>query len=85
VRCVEERTRLSIKSLLLTAVFSEPSEAILSYAVSLARRYGSRMSLTGAVPAGAICQIIRKGQTDLVVLGQRAGFKTLYLLSPSNE
>lgn len=67
--CVEERTRLAIKNILLAAVFSEPSEAILSYAVSLARRYGSKMSLTGAVSASTICQIIEKGQIDLVVLG----------------
>lgn len=66
--CVEERTRLGIRNILLAAVFSEPSEAILSYAVSLARHYGSRISLTGAVSAGAIREIVRNGQIDLVVL-----------------
>ena len=66
---VEEQTRLSIKNILLAAVFTEPSEAILSYAVSLAHRYGSGLTLTGAVVAGSIYQIIRKEQIDLVVLG----------------
>ncbi len=69
--CVEERTGLAIKNILLAAVFSEPSEAILSYAASLARHYGSRMSLTGAVSAAAIYDIVRKGQIDLVVLGAK--------------
>lgn len=67
--CVEERTGLAIKNILLAAVFSEPSEAILSYAVSLARRYSSRMSLTGAVSSSALYEIIRKGQIDLLILG----------------
>ncbi len=67
--CVEERTGLAIKNILLAAVFSEPSEAILFYAVSLARHYGSRISLSGAVSSGAVCEIVRKQQIDLVVLG----------------
>ena len=70
--CVEEQTRLSIKNILLATVFSEPSPAILSYAVGLARRYGSTMSLTGAVSPGAICEIIRNRQVDLVVIGTHA-------------
>jgi nucleotide-binding universal stress UspA family protein len=69
---VEEQTRLSIKNILLTTTFSEPSEAMLSYAVSLARRYGSTISLTGAVSPGAIREIIRNGQIDLVVIGTPA-------------
>jgi len=55
VPLVEEQTRLSIKNILLATVFTEPSEAILSYAVGLARRYGSKMSLTGAASPAAIC------------------------------
>ena len=70
--CVEEQTRLSIKNILLATVFSEPSPEILSYAVGLARRYGSTMSLTGAVSPGAICEIIRNRQVDLVVIGTHA-------------
>jgi nucleotide-binding universal stress UspA family protein len=69
VLCVEERTHLAIKNILLAAVLAEPSDAILSYAASLARHYGSKMSLTGAVSGGAICEIIRKGEIDLLVLG----------------
>jgi hypothetical protein len=37
---VEKRTRLAIKNILLAGVFFKPSEAILSYAVSLACHYG---------------------------------------------
>jgi hypothetical protein len=58
VSFVEEQTRLSIKNILLATVFTEPSEAILSYAVRFARRYHSKMSLTGAASPGAICEII---------------------------
>ena len=50
-------------------MFTEPSEAILSYAVSFARRYGSQMSLTGAASPGTICEIIRKREIDFVVVG----------------
>ena len=39
VSFVEEQTRLSIKNILLSTAFTEPSEAILSYAVRFARRY----------------------------------------------
>lgn len=70
--CVEEQTCLSIKNILLATVFSEPSPAILSYAVGFARRYGSTMSLTGAVSPGLICEIIRNRQVDLVVIGTHA-------------
>lgn len=70
--CVEEQTRLSIKNILLATVFSEPSPEILSYAVGLARRYGSTMSLTGAASPRAICEIIRNRQVDLVVIGAHA-------------
>ena len=70
--CVEEQTRLSIRNILLATAFSEPSPAILSFAVGLARRYGSTMSLTGAVSPGAICEIIRNRQVDLVVIGTHA-------------
>ena len=66
---VEEESRLSIKNILLAAMFSEPSEAMLGYAVSLARRYESRMSLTGAASPGAIREIIRNQEIDLVVIG----------------
>ncbi len=69
---VEEQTRLSIKNILLATVFTEPSEAVLSYAVGFARRYGSKMSLTGAASPAAICQIIAKCQIDLVVIGTQA-------------
>ena len=69
---VEEQTRLSIDNILLTALFSEPSEAILSYAAGFARRYGSKMSLTGAASPEAICEIVRKLQVDLVVIGTHA-------------
>jgi len=69
---VEEQTRLCIKNILLATVFSEPSPAILSYAVSLARRYGSTMSLAGAVSPTAICEIIRNRHVDLVVIGTHA-------------
>jgi nucleotide-binding universal stress UspA family protein len=72
VPCVEEQTRLSIKNILLATVFAEPSPAILSYAVDLARRYDSTMSLTGAVSPRAICEIIRNRQVDLVVIGAHA-------------
>jgi nucleotide-binding universal stress UspA family protein len=66
---VEEQTRLSIKNILLATVSSEPSQAILSYAVAFARRYGSKMSLTGAASPGAICENIKNGRVDLVVIG----------------
>ncbi len=69
---VEEQTRLSIKNILLATVFMEPSEAILSYAVGFARRYGSKISLTGAASPGAICEVIGKWQVDLVVIGTQA-------------
>ncbi|MGB8062174.1 MAG: universal stress protein [Candidatus Sulfotelmatobacter sp.] len=69
VSFVEEQTRLSIKNILLATVFTEPSEVILSYAVGFARRYHSRMSLTGAASPGAICEIIRKWEIDFVVIG----------------
>jgi len=72
VPCVEEQTRLSIRNILLATVFSEPSPEILSYAVGFARRYGSTMSLTGAVSPRAICEIIRNRQVDLVVIGTHA-------------
>ena len=70
--CVEEQTRLSIKNILLATVFFEPSPEILSHAVGLARRYGSTMSLTGAVSPRAICEIVRNRQVDLVVIGAHA-------------
>ena len=66
---VEEQTRLSINNILLATMFSEPSEAVLSYAASLARFYGSKMSLTGAVSVGTICEIVRSARIDLVVIG----------------
>jgi len=69
VSFVEEQTRLSIKNILLATVFTEPSEVILSYAVGFARRYHSKMSLTGAASPGAICEIIRKWEIDFVVIG----------------
>ena len=69
---VEEQTRLSIKNILLATVFTEPSEAILSYAIGFARRYGSKMSLTGAASPAAICEIIKKCRVDLVVIGTQA-------------
>lgn len=69
---VEEQTRLSIKNILLATMFTEPSEAILSYAVGFARRYGSKMSLTCAASPAAICEIIAKLQVDLVVIGTQA-------------
>jgi nucleotide-binding universal stress UspA family protein len=72
VLCFEEQTRLSIKNILLATVFSEPSPEILSYAVGLARRYGSTMSLTGAVSPRSICEIIKRQQVDLVVIGTHA-------------
>ena len=68
VSFVEEQTRLSIKNILLATVFTEPSEAILSYAVRFARRYHSKMSLTGAASPGAICEIIGKWEIDFVVI-----------------
>lgn len=70
--CVEEQTRISVKNILLATVFSEPSPEILSYAVGFARRYGSTMSLTGAVSARTICEIIKNRQIDLVVIGTHA-------------
>jgi len=72
VPIVEEQTRLSIKNILLATVFTEPSEAILSRTVGFARRYGSKMSLTGAASPAAICEIIGKGHIDLVVIGTQA-------------
>ena len=69
---IEEQTRLSIKNILLATVFTEPSEAILSYAVGLSRRYGSKMSLTGAASPAAICEIIETRGVDLVVVGTQA-------------
>ncbi len=69
---VEEQTRLSIKNILLATVFTEPSEAILSYAVGLARRYGSKMSLTSTASPAAICETIGKWRADLVVIGTKA-------------
>jgi len=69
---VEEQTRLSIDNILLAGVFSEPSKSILAYTVGFARRYGSKMSLTGAASAGTICEIVRKWQVDLVVIGTHA-------------
>ena len=69
---VEEQTCLSIENILLATVFSEPSEAILSYAVGFARRYGSKMSLAGAASPEAICEIIRNGQVDLVIIDLHA-------------
>ena len=69
---VEEQTRLSIKNILLATVFTEPSEAILSYAVGFARRYGSKMSLTGAASPAAICETIGKLGIDLAVIGTQA-------------
>ena len=69
---VEEQTRLSIKNILLATVFTEPSEAILAYAVGLARRYISKISLTGAASPVAICETIRKCKADLVVIGTQA-------------
>ena len=55
--------------MLLAALFSEPSEAMLSYAASLAEDYDSKISLTCAVSGGAICEIVKARQFDLVVLG----------------
>jgi hypothetical protein len=72
VAWVEEQTRLLINNILLASVFSEPSEAILSYAVGFARRYGSRMFLTGAASPGAICEMIRNRQVDLMVISTDA-------------
>jgi len=72
VPCVEEQTRLSIKNILLATVFSGRSEAILSYAVRLARHYGSKMSLAGAVSARTICEIVKNAQIDFVVVGTQA-------------
>lgn len=69
---VEEQTHLFIKNILLAMVFTEPSETILSYAVGLARRYGSKMSLTGAASPASICDITRKLRIDLVVIGTQA-------------
>lgn len=69
---IEEQTRLSVKNILLATVFTEPSETILSYAVGLARRYGSKMSLTGAASPAAICEIIGTRGVDLVVVGTQA-------------
>jgi len=69
---VDEQTRLSIKNILLATVFTEPSEAILSYAFGFARRYGSKMSLTGAASPAAICETIEKWRVDLVVIGTQA-------------
>ncbi|MBZ5572897.1 MAG: universal stress protein [Acidobacteriia bacterium] len=66
--CVEAQTRLSIKNILLGTVFSEASPAILSYTVGFARRYGSTMSLTGAVSPRAICEIVRNLRVDLAVI-----------------
>lgn len=66
---VEERTRVAISNMLLAALFSEPSEAMLSYAASLADDYDSKISLTCAVSGGAICEIVKARQFDLVVLG----------------
>ena len=74
---IEEQTRLSIKNILLATVFTEPSETILSYAVGLARRYGSKMSLTGAASPAAICEIAGTRGVDLVVVGtQSQGVRT---------
>lgn len=69
---VEEQTRLSIKNILLATVFTEPSEEILSYAVGLARRYTSNVSLTGAASPTTIREIIEKCRVDLVVIGTQA-------------
>jgi len=69
VPCVEAQTRLSIKNILLATMFSEPSEAILSYAIGLARRYGSAMSLTGTATPRGIRAIIGNREVDLVVIG----------------
>jgi nucleotide-binding universal stress UspA family protein len=66
---VESPTHLSIKNILLTTVFTEPSEAILSYAFGFARHHGSEISLTGAASPLAICEIIRKREIDFVVVG----------------
>ena len=70
--CVEEGTRVSIRNILLATMFSEPSEAILGYAVGFARRYDSKMCLTGAASPGAIREIIRNQEVDLVVIGTHA-------------
>lgn len=69
---VEEQTRPSIKNILLATVFTEPSEAILSYVVGLARRYTSKMSLTRSAYPEAICEISRKCRADLVVVGTQS-------------
>lgn len=83
---VEQETRLSIKNILIATVFSEPSQAILSYAVGFARRYGSTMSLTGAVTPRSICEIIRNQQVDLAVVGTHAqGVGESQLNSASQE
>jgi nucleotide-binding universal stress UspA family protein len=66
---VEEQTDLSIKNILLATDSSEPSEAILPYAVGLARRYGSSIWLADAISPEAICEIVRNRQVDLVVVG----------------
>ncbi len=65
----EERTRVAIRNILLAALFSEPSEAMLSYTASLAQDYDSKISLTGAISGGAICEVVKARQFDLVVLG----------------
>ena len=69
---VELETRLSIKNILLATMFSEPSEVILDYAVGFARRYASKMSLTGAASPETIREIIRNQEVDLVVIGTHA-------------
>jgi nucleotide-binding universal stress UspA family protein len=53
-------------------MFSEPSEAILGYVVSFARRYDAKMSWTGAASPEAIREIITKQEVDLVVIGTHA-------------
>ena len=69
---VGEQAHVSIKNILLATVFTAPSEAILAYAVSFARRYGSKMSLMGAASLSAICEIVRKCRVDLVIIGTQA-------------
>jgi nucleotide-binding universal stress UspA family protein len=72
VPCVEEKTRLSIRNILLATMFSEPSEAILGYVVSFARRYDAKMFWTGAASPEAIREIITKQEVDLMVIGTHA-------------
>ena len=69
---VESRPQISVKKILFLTDFSEPSEAALPFAISMARGYGAKIfALHVFTPDPAVCHMPSKVAIAAIETGEQ--------------